>query len=198
MSNTISHKKYFKYLKTISTIGTIYRFLFIYPFFLKYLGQKNIDYGCGIGQFLKYCKFFRKNILGLDINPYSIKYCKKNDLNCLLIKPVKNVCKIVSENNDCVILDNVLEHIENPSKMINDLKKIIRLKGYLIIGVPIGVAGFKADPDHKFLFSEKSLDNLLLNNCFKKIKSFHRPFKSKWMKKNLTQYCLYSVYQKND
>jgi 2-polyprenyl-3-methyl-5-hydroxy-6-metoxy-1,4-benzoquinol methylase len=142
MSNTISYKKYFKYLKTISTIGTIYRFLFIYPFFLKYLGKKNIDYGCGIGQFLKYCKFFRKNILGLDINPYSIKYCKKNDLNCLLIKPVENVCKIVSENNDCVILDNVLEHIENPSKIIKDLKKIIRLKGYLIIGVPIGVAGF--------------------------------------------------------
>ena len=194
----ISYKNYFKYLKTISIIGTIYRFLFIYPFFFKYLGKKNIDFGCGIGQFLKYCKFFRKDILGVDINPYNINFCKKNGLSCLLIKSNDRLNKMVSNNYDCIVLDNVLEHIKYPSETIKDLKNVIRDNGFLIIGVPVGVAGFNADPDHKVFFSEESLDILLSSSNFKKIKAFHRPFKSKWMKDNLTQYCLYLIYQKYD
>ena len=45
-------KKYNHYLKGRRWTGLIYRYLYIYPFFIKYLGKRNIDYGCGIGDFL--------------------------------------------------------------------------------------------------------------------------------------------------
>ena len=40
-----SSHKYSEYLKTRRWSGLIYRYIFIYPFFLQYLGLKNVDYG---------------------------------------------------------------------------------------------------------------------------------------------------------
>ena len=60
----------------------IYRFLFIYPFFIKYLGKRNIDYGCGIGDFLRFAKYLGKNTqrqlaqqTGISLG--SMHYCLK-------------------------------------------------------------------------------------------------------------------------
>ena len=57
---TNKDKDYSSYLQTRRWSGFVYRYLFVYPFFLKYLGKNNFDYGCGVGDFLKFAKIFKK------------------------------------------------------------------------------------------------------------------------------------------
>lgn len=45
-----------------------------------------------------------------------------------------------SESFDSVLIDNVLEHIEDPNSLLAEIKRVIRPNGGLLIGVP-GVLG---------------------------------------------------------
>ena len=64
-----------------------------------------------------------------------------------------------------------------------NLKSLIKKNGFLIIGIPVGISGYNADSDHKVFYSERSLENLLRKNHFKKLKEFYRPFKNNFLEK---------------
>ena len=68
--------------------------------------------GCGIGDLVRY----RPNTVGVDINPYTVKSCKSNGLDVKLME----VDSLPFDDKlfESVILDNVLEHIEKPFKII--------------------------------------------------------------------------------
>ena len=100
------------------------------------------------------------------------------------------------ESYDTVILDNVLEHIINPKFELSIIKKILRLNGYLIVGIPVGEAGYKSDPDHKGYYDEESLNRLLNDYAFEKVTDFFRPFKNNYLRKKLKQYCYFAIYKK--
>lgn len=193
--NIEEKKLYASYLSNRRWTGFIYRYFFIYPFFLKYLGKKNLDYGCGIGDFLKFASIFKKDIDGLDINKFNIKICNQRGLNSKVMD--KSFLSGIKKNTyDTIILDNVIEHISNPLPTIDILKKLLKNKGLLIIGIPVGKAGFDSDPDHKHYYSEESLNTLLVNKKFKKINEFYRPIKNNFLRDNLKQFCYFSVYIK--
>ena len=90
-----SQKIYHEYLKKRKFISLLYKCIFIYPFFLKYIGNKNIDFGCGCGDFIKFCSFFNKKITGVDINNYNVRYCKKLNLDAFHI----NVDDLLEKKN---------------------------------------------------------------------------------------------------
>lgn len=189
----MSKYNYHKYLITRNYKGLLYKWLFIFPFFVKYLGKNNIDYGCGIGDFLRFCKIFKKNIVGLDVNKFNIKYCNSKKLNAKFFTN-----KFYSDiKHDCVILDNVLEHLEFPDDILINISNLLKKNGYFIVGVPVGEAGFRADSDHKVFYKEKTLDNLMKTYNFSKVNFFYRPWKSSYFRKKLRIYCYYAVYRKN-
>ena len=188
-------KNYSNYLMSRSWTGIFYRYFFIYPFFLKYLGNNSLDYGCGIGDFLLFAKLFNKNTEGTDINDYNVKICKQRKLIANVLDN-KFVTKNKKNPYDSIILDNVIEHIKDPTNTIKYLNILLKHHGFLLIGIPVGEAGYKADPDHKIYYSEDSLDKLFKKNGFKKINVFYRPFKNNFLRKHLRQFCYYSVYQK--
>lgn len=96
MSN--KDKDYAKYLQTRRWSSFVYRYLFVYPFFLRYPGKNNYDYdydydnGCGVGDFLKFAKIFKKKIIGLDVNRENLKICQNRRYSVdLLIPKRKNL-----------------------------------------------------------------------------------------------------------
>ncbi len=72
-TNKTNHYAYSQYLAKRSFLGAHYRNFFLCPRINHYLSGKLIDIGCGIGDMLSY----RTNSIGLDVNPYSINFCKK-------------------------------------------------------------------------------------------------------------------------
>jgi SAM-dependent methyltransferase len=92
-------------------------------------------------------------------------------------------------------MDNVLEHILDPEKLILEVHRILKNRGRIIIGI-LGVKGFELDFDHKVFYDDVKLINSLNKFNFKFIKNFYTPFNSEFFNKNLKSYCLYCVFEK--
>ena len=184
------YKFYFKYLSQRSFLGKIYRNFILFPRLNKYLKGKTLDIGCGIGDMLSY----RPNTIGLDINPLNVNYCKKEKLEVFLMK---NGCIPFEDRSfDSVLLDNVLEHISKPTLLFNEIKRVLKPGGIILIGVP-GIRGFKSDADHKIFYDEMKLKNLARKFNFSVNYLFYTPlFRSIFLSKRLKQYCIYTQWKK--
>jgi SAM-dependent methyltransferase len=183
-------KIYFEYLSQRSFLGKIYRNFILYPRLNKYLKGKALDIGCGIGDMLSY----RENTIGLDINPLNVNYCKKKKLEAFLMK--KGRVPFKDQSFDSVLLDNVLEHISTPTLLFNEIKRVLKTNGILLIGVP-GIRGFEIDSDHKIFYDEIKLNNLAKKFNFSVNDVFYTPFfRSIFLSKRLKQYCIYTQWKK--
>ncbi len=183
---------YHKYLLKKSWRGDLYRKFALYPAISKRLVGKALDVGCGIGNFLA----FRPNTVGIDVNEYNVNYCKERGFpESYLVG--EEPWPFQDSTFDSAILDNVLEHLTEPLPLLNQIKKVLRKNGRLVIGVP-GPAGFAYDSDHKIFYSDESLETLMNSIGFKRVESFHMPVRSKFLENKMRQYCYFSVFEKVD
>lgn len=178
---------YFTYLKTRSVFGFLYRKLYLYPKLNSYLTGRSLDVGCGVGDFL----YMYKNIVGVDINNDCVNYCKSKGLNVLLMDI--DILPFDDNSFDSIILDNVLEHIENPSTILSEIKRVLTSNGTLLIGVPCD-KGYKFDSDHKFFYDIRSLQTLLSNDYNLKYYFYTPPF-SYLFRKLFRQVALYAIFK---
>ena len=182
-------KQYFNYLKSISWKGKAYFKYILYPILDRHLNGKTVDIGCGLG----YIFDQRGDSIGIDINPFCVEYCKKKGFESYYFKNPEY--DFPNDTFDSVLFNNVIEHIEDPNKILDEIKRILKPKGNLIIGVP-GIKGFKKDPDHKVYYDERKLEQVLGEKKFKKEYFFHTPFESKFLNKNLNAYSIFGVFKK--
>ena len=184
-------EQYCSYLQERSQLGRLYRNYWLYPTICRNIGkdEKVLDVGCGIGDFLH----FRENTFGTDINKETVLHCLDEGLNASVMEA--DTLPFTDSSFDCVVLDNVLEHILNPEPILQELKRILVDNGKVVVGVP-GVKGFAHDPDHKVFYNQDDLVRCLADNGFRLNKLFYTPFKFNWFNKNISQYCLYGVFVK--
>jgi SAM-dependent methyltransferase len=89
-----------------------------------------LDFGAGIGTLAEI--FYKKT----SIKPACFEICKKSQ-KILTQKRFKLQNEFLNEEKyDLIFSSNVLEHIEQDSKTIANLKKMLKKDGYLIITVP--------------------------------------------------------------
>ena len=183
------YKDYYNFLSKRSRLALYYRRFYLYPFLSRFLSGRVMDVGCGIGDFLK----FYKQSVGVDINPRNIDYCKKRGLSMYLVKdgryPFEN------GSFDGAIIDNVLEHLDDPLPTLKEIHRVLVPYGTLIVGVP-GRKGHDSAPDHKKFYSVETLVNVLYGANFRVKKILHMPFRSKWLDKNARQYCIYGIFDR--
>jgi len=179
---------YFSYLETRSNLGRLYRKYWLYPKLARHLKGSTLDVGCGIGDMLA----FRALTTGVDINPHTVAYCNAHDLDARLMQP--NILPFPNSYFDSVLLDNVLEHIEEPNKLLKEIGRVLRDNGTLLIGVP-GKRGYLSDPDHKINYNELSLKFCLSKVGFQCQKIFYAPlWKSSFISKKVNSYCIYALF----
>lgn len=186
-------ENYFHYLSKKSWKGKMYRNYYLYPFISRYFKPKDylLDFGCGIGDYLT----FRANTVGVDINDDNVKYCNQNG----------NIAKVIENNSidfsdntfDAVIMDNVLEHIPNPTESLKEITRVLNKNGLLLVGVP-GEKGFDSDDDHKIFYDKEKLNTLIVPFGYQHLHTFYTPLilSSNYLSRNLRIYCLYMVFQK--
>lgn len=141
-----------------------------------------LDFGCGNGGLLKIIKNNdndkdkNKNIIGLDLNEDLI-----NHLNYENIPTYNDISKI-PDTLDCIMLNHVLEHLQDPITTLKSIKNKMKRNTLLIIEVPHAndflISEYNCNEFKKFTFwsehlilhTEKSLLNLLNLIGFSKIK----------------------------
>ena len=163
--------------------------IFLYHLLNNHLTGKTLDVGCGLGFLFN----IRKNSVGVDINSYCVDYCKDNGYEAYFFETANYSFK--SETFDSVLFNNVIEHILDPNEILNEIYRVLKPNGLLVVGVP-GLKGFKKDPDHKVFYDENNLSETVSKYGFRLKYYFHTPFKWEYLNKNLNPYSLFGVYEK--
>jgi SAM-dependent methyltransferase len=131
-----------------------------------------LDLGCGRGLFINACRMAGyQNVIGVDISPSNIEYCKKQGYECV----EQDAQKYLAEHRDVfdvVIWNDMIEHLHK-DEIINiliSLKSSLRDGGKVIIKTLnaanpyTGVIGRYMDFTHEISFVDFSMRELL-NAC---------------------------------
>lgn len=182
--------RYSQYLNKRSWLGGAYRRFILYPKLSRYLGGRVLDYGCGIGDFLRY----RPGTVGVDINEYNVNQCAAAGLNALRIYR-GGPLPFEKNSFDAAVMDNVLEHIAETdvAEVLSEIVRVLKPGAVLIVGVP-GIKGYMSDPDHKTMYTEHRLKALLGQYGFAITKDFYTPINSNLLDRFVGAHCLYAVF----
>lgn len=138
------------------------------PFFRTTKVVKNgnfLDVGCAVGYFLLTMKYLEMNPYGVEPGNFDKKFSEDYNLNIFQ----GNLFEAEYDNNffDIITLNHVLEHVNNPSETIMELRRVLKPGGHLIISVPVSDSlAFKIfgkywaqldTPRHLFIFSTDNL-----------------------------------------
>jgi SAM-dependent methyltransferase len=183
---------YYQYLRKRSLAGYLYRKYLLYPRLCRKLTGSVLDYGCGIGDFVR----SRPNTIGVDINSHNVDYCKQHGMDARLI--VGNQIPFADGSFDGVMLDNVLEHIPSSTVdfVIREIGRMLKVGGNVLVGVP-GTKGYRSDPDHKVYYTSIALSDLFSRHGFETIEVFFMPLPFKKLDNFLSQFCVYVLLRKS-
>jgi SAM-dependent methyltransferase len=184
------HAGYLEHLQSRSFVGHLYRKFWLYPRLSAQMSGRVLDVGCGIGDFLE----FRRGAIGVDINPLLVDYCLKRGLDARVMTPGN--LPFPDASFDSVVLDNVLEHIADPSTLLREIQRVLVRGGAFVVGVP-GIRGYAAHSDHKVFYDDARLTAVLGQAGFSKVRLFQMPVRSDWLDRNMRQYCLYGVFRRD-
>jgi len=139
----------------------------------KTKNQKILDIGCGDGVLLSliYQKTNSK-ITGIDSDKDSLKSAK------LIFRQMKISAKFIRASAyqlpfkvnqfDIVIAAEIIEHLNNPNKLLSEMARVIKPDGKAIITTPIKLTTVPEDKMHVQEFTKNDFKNLL-NQYFKKV-----------------------------
>jgi SAM-dependent methyltransferase len=189
------NRNYFSHLKKISFLGNLYKkyfsslILFLYT---RRFGYKVVEVGSGIGSGI--LGAYPKYVDGFDINSEAVDYCVECGFNAKLINE-EGTFPTQGGLYDICVLDNVLEHIPEPAMTLDECDRITKNNSGLIIVVP-GVAGYRADLDHKIFYDEDKLRHI--DSRWQLVNLYSLPFfiKNKRLSLLFKQYCLVAIYKK--
>lgn len=127
-----------------------------------------LDIGCGTGEFLNTCKNAKWQTIGIEPDPEARKMAIDNfELDVRDESELKN---LQDEGFDVISMWHVLEHVPRLNERVEELKRLIKPKGVIIIAVPnctsLDAKIYKEDwaaydvPRHLYHFTPKDIDTL--------------------------------------
>lgn len=162
------------------SIGTKVReSIYLEMFGESVIRSRILDAGCGVGYFTDFFASKGADCVGIDVDNLCIEYCKKNMRGkYLVVDLTKPPYPFADGYFDKIICSEVLEHIEDVSAVLSELKRVVRPYGILVVSAPCseGIFGsFFKNFGHKNSgyeyhihegFSRKQMFDLLINNSF--------------------------------
>lgn len=135
----------------------------------KYYKTGNIlDIGCGTGEFLNTCKNAKWNTLGIEPDNDARNMGVQN--YGLDIRTESELKNLEPESFDIISMWHVLEHVPNLNERVDDLKRLVKPKGIIIIAVPncnsLDAKIYKEEwaaydvPRHLYHFTPKDIETL--------------------------------------
>lgn len=154
--------------------------------------KKVLDIGCA-GGFLAHAlgNGWKGELFGIErdyswANSKDLKKYKKIYWLDLETKDITRVLKKADKNFDIVVAADILEHLQKPEKTLEEIKKILRPEGYLMVSLPnsnylpvliirlifpkFRMSKGPLDRTHKHFYNLESAKKILQKNNFKVIK----------------------------
>lgn len=166
-------------------------------YFKKYLKNSNkvVDLGCGDGGIIYGFNKENKNlkITGIDISPRRINHLKDNFPEYKFL--CEDVCKtsLKSNSQDIVYSSQVIEHVEDDNKMLQEIKRIAKKNAVIylssVIKKPWAIYKYRnrkgkfcLDPTHEREYhSIDQFSKIISKNGLKIIKIWKIPVKRRFL-----------------
>ena len=139
---------------------------YLYHRFSMHPGMKFLDNGCGRGDFLEAFDRLGLETYGTDI----VQGCNQTQL----VDLNQGMLPFPEGTFDVVFSKSVIEHIEKQEHYMQEMKRVLKDDGLLIILVPDWKTQriiFYEDPTHIHPYTQKSIDRLLNMMGFREVSS---------------------------
>jgi len=103
-----------------------------------------LDIGAGYGQFLHHAQPFFSEVSGTEVSESAVALAKQKYGLSLLAGQVEEL-DLPQQSFDTITLFHVLEHVPDPSMLVNRCHALLRAQGILIIAVPNDVLAWTSD-----------------------------------------------------
>lgn len=140
-----------------------------------------LDIGAGTGDFLTVCKEKNWTVFGVDPNKQAREIAALKQ-----VQLQENISDFSGQQFDVITLWHVLEHVEHLEEQLQELKKLLKENGTLLVAVP-NYKSYDADyykefwaaydvPRHLWHFSQKSITKLFAKVSMKVVKTLPMKF----------------------
>ena len=137
-----------------------------------------LDIGCGTGEFLNICKSAKWKTIGIEPDSGARKMAMEN--HGLDVREESEIKNLESEYFDIISMWHVLEHVPKLNERIEDLKRLIKPNGMIIIAVPncnsLDANIYKEHwaaydvPRHLYHFTPQDIEKLFQNSGMKVVR----------------------------
>ena len=137
-----------------------------------------VDIGCATGRLLSYMNGRGWAVSGVEVCEPAARYGMDRHGIDIHIGPLESAC-LPASSVDIVHCSHLIEHLTDPDAFVAAVSRILKPGGYFIVVTP-DISGFQARlfgskwrsaiADHMYLFSKRTLSDLLRKNGFSVIK----------------------------
>jgi SAM-dependent methyltransferase len=146
-------------------------------------GGMILEIGCSEGYFLKCIDQAKYKVYGIDFNPDAIAKARRRGLNCYVMTLEEFREAFPDVRVDMVCFFHVLEHLESPSRFLEQVASVLKDGGHVMFSVPnpnrirlkFGREDGDYPPHHLVRFSVDGLFRLLGRCGFQVIKVEEEP-----------------------
>jgi ubiquinone/menaquinone biosynthesis C-methylase UbiE len=167
MKDSSARSDYFAYLVRRGKLKRMIRKLFLLPVARSFAG-KVLDVGAGIGEFLE----SYKDSVGIDKDFAAVSYCTSKGLEC--VQADAHRLPFHDDSFDGVLLNNLLEHIEDPDTVMGEIRRVLKDGGKLVMELP-GKKGFYFDETHVRFWTREEIVMFLERHGFRNIVTHYFP-----------------------
>lgn len=144
-----------------------------------------LDYGCGEGEFLKYCQSHGWKCEGIELNSKARKIASNSGID---VNTPELFFSLPENKFDVITMWHVMEHIYDLKGFITQAKIVLKPDGMLVIAAP-NFNSYDAKyykkywaaydvPRHLWHFSSQNIEALMLDNGFKMVQKMGMRFDS--------------------
>jgi SAM-dependent methyltransferase len=122
--------------------------------------EEVLEYGCGLGQNI----YLINHAVGYDVSSFSMEFCRKKGV--LITKHLET---LPSREFDVVLCCEVLEHVEEPLKILRVIYSKLRKGGKLILVLPVDKWNrprIEDNNQHLYNWNFNTITNLLVRVGF--------------------------------
>ena len=99
-------------------------------------GKRLLDVGCGSGSFVYLAKDKYEDLYGIDISKYRLVEARKLGIKTCRIDLDVDTIPYPNDYFDTVTCLDVLEHLKDPRKVLNEIYRVLKENGQLIVSTP--------------------------------------------------------------
>lgn len=159
---------------------------------------KLLDIGCGPGFFLDEAKRRGWEVQGADLSRWSREYAKEH-FNIEVHQGPLTAARIPHRAFDVIVMNDVIEHIEDPKAVLKEIRRILKNDGVIYISTPdiqsflsrlLRAKWWGINKYHLFYFSKKTIEKLFEEVGFKPLRysSYPRIFSLSYWAMRLKSY----------